>query len=136
MPNELRASSWRSTSDEPATSSIAFGRSAVSRPMRVPLPAARMTARDADMSVAPGDSQRDGRPERLDLHAAKNVCLHGGDHDERGHGAEGPDFGQCRNEADECLKQDEVCDERALDQLPSPHGQPIGERAMTKLVGQ
>src|SRR5262249_31481662 len=106
-PHEASASSDRSISDRPSTSSVSFGRSAVSRPMRLPLPAARMTARDAYM-INSSELQRHGRPERLDADAADDVGLHGGDDDERRDRAAGPDFSKRRNEADDRLKDDEM----------------------------
>src|ERR1044071_3726399 len=134
MPHAPRASSARSMSGRPSTSSIVFGRSAVSWPMREPLPDERMRARDGDMMNAPQIDVHDcrrgalsGRPGQAEspplrdcfhLYAADKKRLHGEDDDERGDGADCPDLGERRKLADHRLEDQQVREERALDQLP------------------
>src|SRR4029453_5183263 len=98
----------------PATSSIALGRSDVSVPIRVPLPAARMMAFRGPISTLQGWERGPGRYRRYS-HTLKEVSLHPEAQHENGDSAVRPNLGKSRNVADHCLEQDEMGKERSLD---------------------
>lgn len=59
--------------------------------------------------------------------------VNGEDEHERAEGAHRPDFKECRQEPDDGLEQNQMRQERPLDQLASPHAEPLHAAALPQV---